>query len=49
MGVYRAAFTTMDQTQPLTATKVRVPVVALGGDHALGQRLIPIVGAFIPR
>lgn len=39
MGLYRAAFTTMDQTQPLTATKVRVPVVALGGDHALGQRV----------
>jgi pimeloyl-ACP methyl ester carboxylesterase len=36
MGVYRAGFTTMDQTQPLKAAKVRVPVVALGGDHALG-------------
>ena len=36
MGVYRAAFITMDQTQPLTAAKVRIPVVAIGGDHALG-------------
>ena len=36
LGVYRAAFTTIDQTTPLTKKKVRVPVVALGGEKALG-------------
>ncbi len=36
LGVYRAAFTTIAQTEPLKANKVKVPVVALGGDKALG-------------
>jgi hypothetical protein len=36
LGVYRAAFTTIDQTEPLTRNKVRVPVIALGGEKAQG-------------
>ncbi len=36
LGVYRAVFTTMEQTAPLKEHKVRVPVVALGGERALG-------------
>jgi pimeloyl-ACP methyl ester carboxylesterase len=40
MGVYRAAFTSIEQTEPLTRLlvghKVAVPVVALGGDKSLG-------------
>ena len=36
LGVYRAAFTTIAQTEPLKASKVKVPVVALGGDKSLG-------------
>lgn len=36
LGVYRAAFRTIEQTAPLTKKKVRVPVVAWGGEKALG-------------
>jgi pimeloyl-ACP methyl ester carboxylesterase len=39
MGVYRAAFTTIEQTQPLVKNKVRVPVVALGGEKGLGAKV----------
>jgi pimeloyl-ACP methyl ester carboxylesterase len=39
LGVYRATFTTMQQTQPLVETKVTAPVVALGGERALGERV----------
>jgi pimeloyl-ACP methyl ester carboxylesterase len=39
MGVYRAAFTTIEQTQPLIKNKVRVPVVALGGEKGLGAKV----------
>ena len=42
-GVYRAAFTTMDQTAPLTRNKVRVPVIALGGEKALGSKVQQLV------
>jgi hypothetical protein len=31
MGLYRAAFTSIAQTEPLMNTKVTVPVVAMGG------------------
>lgn len=36
MGVYRAAFTSIEQTEPLTKAKVEVPIVALGGKKGLG-------------
>ncbi len=39
MGVYRAAFTSIAQTEPLTRDKVRVPVVALGGVKGLGSKV----------
>jgi pimeloyl-ACP methyl ester carboxylesterase len=39
LGVYRAVFTTIAQTEPLTLDKVQVPVVALGGDRANGARV----------
>ncbi len=39
LGVYRAAFTTIAQTEPLLARKVRVPVLALGGATANGARV----------
>jgi pimeloyl-ACP methyl ester carboxylesterase len=39
MGVYRAAFSSIEQTEPLTTTKVSVPVVALGGERGLGDRV----------
>ena len=39
MGVYRAAFTSIAQTEPLTAQKVTVPVVAIGGIKGLGDKV----------
>ena len=43
LGVYRTAFATMTQTLPLTEKKVQVPVVAIGGEKGLGER----VGQFV--
>ena len=40
MGVYRAAFTSMAQTEMLTRNKVSLPVVALGGSsNGLGAKV----------
>jgi pimeloyl-ACP methyl ester carboxylesterase len=39
MGVYRAAFTTIDQTEPLIKKKVQCPVVAIGGIKGLGAKV----------
>ena len=39
MGIYRAAFTTIEQTEPLVAAKVTVPVVAIGGVKGLGDKV----------
>jgi pimeloyl-ACP methyl ester carboxylesterase len=36
MGVYRAAFTTITQTEPLTRNKIQTPAVAMGGALSLG-------------
>jgi pimeloyl-ACP methyl ester carboxylesterase len=47
MGVYRAAFTSIEQTEPLSGIrpgrKIKVPVVALGGENGLGDRVIAMV------
>jgi pimeloyl-ACP methyl ester carboxylesterase len=43
MGVYRAAFTTVDQTSPLTINKVQTPVVAIGGAKGLGGKVKEMV------
>ena len=47
MGVYRAAFTSIEQTKPLavllTGHKVKVPVVALGGGKGLGEKVLAMV------
>ena len=47
MGVYRAAFTSIEQTEGLagllTGHKVKVPVVALGGNKGLGDRVLTMV------
>ena len=43
LGVYRAAFTTIEQTAPLTKKKVQVPVVALGGEKAQGVQIRTMV------
>lgn len=43
LGTYRAAFTSIDQTTPLTQTKVRVPIVTLGGEKGLGARIREMV------
>ncbi len=39
MGVYRAAFDSIDQTEPLVVDKVAIPVVALGGAKGLGAKV----------
>ena len=39
MGIYRAAFTSIAQTEPLMKRKVVVPVVALGGEKGLGAKV----------
>ena len=44
MGVYRAAFDSIDQTEALLADKVRVPVVAIGGAKGLGEKVGRMVG-----
>ena len=45
LGVYRAAFTTIEQTTPLKKSKVEVPVLAIGGEKALGAKVSLMVGA----
>ncbi len=39
MGIYRAAFASIDQTEPLMSAKISVPVVALGGEKGLGDKV----------
>ena len=39
MGVYRAAFTSIDQTERLTKARIKVPVVAMGGVKGLGAKV----------
>lgn len=39
LGVYRTAFTTIDQTTPLTTSRMSVPVTAIGGERAQGPRI----------
>lgn len=40
MGLYRAAFTSISQTEPLTTAKVTIPVVAMGGgEKGLGRKV----------
>ena len=43
LGVYRAAFTSIEQTEPLTIAKVTVPVVAIGGVKGLGDKVREMV------
>lgn len=45
MGIYRAAFTSIEQTEPLTKAKITVPVMAIGGEKGLGSK----VGAMVSR
>jgi pimeloyl-ACP methyl ester carboxylesterase len=45
LGVYRAAFTTIEQTTPLKKQKVMTPVLAIGGEKALGAKVAEMVAA----
>ncbi len=45
LGVYRSAFTTIDQTTSLKKSKVEVPVLAIGGEKALGAKVAQMVEA----
>jgi len=39
MGIYRAAFASIDQTEPLMTARITTPVVALGGEKGLGGKV----------
>jgi pimeloyl-ACP methyl ester carboxylesterase len=39
MGIYRAAFTSIEQTEALIKNKIEVPVVAIGGEKGLGAKV----------
>lgn len=39
IGVYRAIFASIQQTEPLTQNKVTTPILALGGDNVTGDRV----------
>jgi pimeloyl-ACP methyl ester carboxylesterase len=43
LGVYRAAFQTIEQTEPLADRKVTVPVVAMGGELSRGDHVREMV------
>jgi pimeloyl-ACP methyl ester carboxylesterase len=45
LGVYRAAFTTIDQTTLLKKDKVEIPLLAIGGEKALGAKVAKMVEA----
>ena len=39
MGVYRAAFASIAQTEPLLTARIATPVVAVGGERGLGENV----------
>jgi pimeloyl-ACP methyl ester carboxylesterase len=39
LGVYRAAFQTIEQTEPLATNKITVPVTAVGGELSRGDQV----------
>jgi pimeloyl-ACP methyl ester carboxylesterase len=39
LGIYRSAFQSIKQTEPLTRSKIQTPVVAIGGVKGLGARM----------
>jgi pimeloyl-ACP methyl ester carboxylesterase len=45
LGVYRAAFTTIDQTTTLKYDKVKTPILAIGGEKSLGAKVAQMVEA----
>ena len=44
LGVYRAAFTSIAQTEPLVKARIKTPVCAMGGAKGLGARVGQMVG-----
>ena len=52
LGVYRTAFETIRQTEPLTSNKVQVPIIAMGGEKGLAEKvgmLVSMVGAKVTK
>ena len=43
MGIYRAAFTSIAQTEPLMSAKIKTPVIAMGGRKGLGSKVSEMV------
>lgn len=45
MGVYRAAFTSIEQTGPLQSAKVTVPVISVSGELGLGPQVADMLAS----
>ena len=45
LGIYRAAFKTIEQTTSLKSNKITTPVLGIGGDKALGDKVAQMVRA----
>jgi pimeloyl-ACP methyl ester carboxylesterase len=43
LGIYRAAFASIAQTEPLMSAKIRTPVIAMGGSKGLGAKVSEMV------
>lgn len=43
MGVYRAAFISIEQTEPLILARIATPVTAMGGERGLGVKVAAMV------
>lgn len=39
MGIYRTAFTSIEQTEPISKAKITAPVMAIGGEKGLGSKV----------
>lgn len=39
MGIYRTAFTSIEQTEPIAKAKITAPVMAIGGEKGLGSKV----------
>ncbi|AXC12194.1 Epoxide hydrolase [Acidisarcina polymorpha] len=45
LGVYRAAFKAIEQTTPLKENKVKIPILAIGGEKGLGAKVAQMLEA----
>jgi pimeloyl-ACP methyl ester carboxylesterase len=43
LGVYRAAFKTIKQTTPFKKSRIKVPILSIGGEKGLGAKVTEMV------